>query len=54
MVAANEDQDYQQNMIYFQIRRTALQMCHDRGYLVAQAELDQSFTEFEQQFGNKP
>ena len=29
-------------------------MCHDRGYLVAQHELDQTLEEFINQFGDKP
>lgn len=29
-------------------------MCHDRGYLVTQDELDQTLEQFKQQFGDKP
>lgn len=29
-------------------------MCHDRGYLVTQEELDQSLDQFKDQFGDKP
>jgi DNA-directed RNA polymerases I, II, and III subunit RPABC1 len=29
-------------------------MCHDRGYLVAQHELDQTLEEFVETFGDKP
>ena len=29
-------------------------MCHDRGYLVTQHELDQSLEEFKEEFGDKP
>uniref|UniRef100_A0A4W3ILS0 DNA-directed RNA polymerases I, II, and III subunit RPABC1 n=1 Tax=Callorhinchus milii TaxID=7868 RepID=A0A4W3ILS0_CALMI len=31
-----------------------LQLCHDRGYLVTQDELDQTLEEFRNQFGDKP
>lgn len=30
------------------------QLCHDRGYLVTQDELDQTLEEFKAQFGDKP
>lgn len=30
------------------------QLCHDRGYLVTQDELDQTLDEFRNQFGDKP
>lgn len=30
------------------------QLCHDRGYLVTQDELDQTLDEFKSQFGDKP
>ena len=30
------------------------QLCHDRGYLVTQDELDQTLDRFKQQFGDKP
>ncbi|KAJ8867717.1 hypothetical protein PR048_031520 [Dryococelus australis] len=32
----------------------ALQLCHDRGYLVTQDELDQTLEQFKEQFGDKP
>lgn len=32
----------------------SLQLCHDRGYLVTQDELDQTLEEFKAQFGDKP
>ncbi|MEN2500021.1 MAG: DNA-directed RNA polymerases I, II, and III subunit RPABC1 [Marteilia pararefringens] len=35
----------------YRVRRTALQMCHDRGYLVTQSELDLTFEEFRAQHG---
>lgn len=30
------------------------QLCHDRGYLVTQDELDQTLDQFKDQFGDKP
>lgn len=33
---------------------SSLQLCHDRGYLVTQDELDQTLEEFKAQFGDKP
>lgn len=30
------------------------QLCHDRGYLVTQDELDQNLDQFKEQFGDKP
>jgi len=29
-------------------------MCHDRGYLVTQDELDQTLDQFKDQFGDRP
>ena len=29
-------------------------MCHDRGYLVTQDELDQTLEQFIEQFGDRP
>lgn len=29
-------------------------MCHDRGYLVTQEELDQTLDEFKEMFGDRP
>lgn len=31
-----------------------IQLCHDRGYLVTQDELDQTLEQFKEQFGDKP
>ncbi|UJR37178.1 hypothetical protein I4U23_029886 [Adineta vaga] len=39
---------------FWRMRRTALHMCHDRGYIVGQDELDQSFEQFKDTFGDKP
>uniref|UniRef100_A0A8C9PF42 DNA-directed RNA polymerases I, II, and III subunit RPABC1 n=1 Tax=Spermophilus dauricus TaxID=99837 RepID=A0A8C9PF42_SPEDA len=33
---------------------SSTQLCHDRGYLVTQDELDQTLEEFKAQFGDKP
>ena len=53
----------------FQVRKTVMQLCHDRGYLVTQVidpsfkskvdlslqdELDQTLEQFKEQFGDKP
>lgn len=38
----------------WRIRKTVMQMCHDRGYLVTQDELDQTLDQFKEQFGDKP
>lgn len=38
----------------WRIRKTILQLCHDRGYLVTQEELDQTLEHFKGQFGDKP
>ncbi|XP_066928420.1 DNA-directed RNA polymerases I, II, and III subunit RPABC1-like [Clytia hemisphaerica] len=38
----------------WRIRKTIMQMCHDRGYLVTQDELDQTVDQFIEQFGNRP
>lgn len=38
----------------WRIRKTILNMCHDRGYLIAQEELDQTLEEFKRDFGCEP
>ncbi|XP_076371456.1 DNA-directed RNA polymerases I, II, and III subunit Rpb5 isoform X1 [Tachypleus tridentatus] len=38
----------------WRIRKTIMQLCHDRGYLVTQDELDQTLEQFKIQFGDKP
>ena len=38
----------------WRIRKTVMQMCHDRGYLVTQDELDQTLEQFKDQFGDRP
>lgn len=38
----------------WRIRKTILNLCHDRGYLIAQEELDQTLDEFKRDFGCEP
>lgn len=38
----------------YKIRRTILQLCHDRGYLVTSDELEQSLEQFKMTYGDKP
>ena len=38
----------------WRVRKTVMQLCHDRGYLVTQAELDQTLENFKTMFGDKP
>ncbi|XP_063962975.1 DNA-directed RNA polymerases I, II, and III subunit RPABC1 [Lytechinus pictus] len=38
----------------WRVRKTIMQLCHDRGYLVTQEELDQTLEQFKEQFGDKP
>lgn len=46
--------DEQETYKLWRIRKTIMQLCHDRGYLVTQDELDQTLDEFKGQFGDKP
>ncbi|XP_052686424.1 DNA-directed RNA polymerases I, II, and III subunit RPABC1 [Crassostrea angulata] len=46
--------DEQETYKLWRIRKTIMQLCHDRGYLVTQDELDQTLEEFKGQFGDKP
>jgi len=39
---------------FWRIRKTVMQMCHDRRYLVTQDELDQTQDQFKEQFGDRP
>ncbi|KAM7432092.1 DNA-directed RNA polymerases I [Porites harrisoni] len=39
---------------FWRIRKTVMQMCHDRGYLVTQDELDQTLDQFKESFGDRP
>ncbi|KAI0987857.1 hypothetical protein GJ496_000807 [Pomphorhynchus laevis] len=38
----------------WRVRKTVFQLCHDRGYLVTQDELDQTLENFKEMFGDKP
>lgn len=38
----------------WKIRKTVMQLCHDRGYLVTQDELEQSLDQFKEQYGERP
>merc|ERR1712002_238014 len=46
--------DEQETFKLWRIRKTIMQLCHDRGYLVTQEELEQSLDQFKEQFGHKP
>ncbi|XP_013410903.1 DNA-directed RNA polymerases I, II, and III subunit RPABC1 isoform X1 [Lingula anatina] len=46
--------DEQETYKLWRIRKTVMQLCHDRGYLVTQDELDQTLDQFKVQFGDKP
>jgi len=46
--------DEQETYKLWKIRKTIMQLCHDRGYLVTQDELDQTLDGFKAQFGDKP
>ncbi|KAL5017235.1 hypothetical protein ScPMuIL_006824, partial [Solemya velum] len=46
--------DEQETYRLWRIRKTIMQLCHDRGYLVMQDELDQTLDQFKAQFGEKP
>lgn len=38
----------------WRVRKTILSLCHDRGYQIAQEELDQSLEDFKREHGDKP
>lgn len=38
----------------WRIRKTILQICHDRGYMVTSDELEQSLEQFKQTYGDRP
>lgn len=38
----------------WRVRKTVLSLCHDRGYLIVEEELNQTLEQFKQQFGDKP
>ena len=46
--------DEQETYKLWRIRKTVLQLCHDRGYLVTTDELEQTLEQFKQLYGDKP
>ena len=38
----------------WRIRKTILELCHDRGYIVTTEELEQTIEQFKEAFGDKP
>ncbi|KHJ86123.1 RNA polymerase Rpb5 domain protein [Oesophagostomum dentatum] len=50
----NMADDEQETYKLWRVRKTIMQMCHDRGYLVTQEELDQTLDEFKEMFGDRP
>ncbi|KAK7100525.1 DNA-directed RNA polymerases I, II, and III subunit RPABC1 [Littorina saxatilis] len=46
--------DEQETHKLWRIRKTVMQLCHDRGYLVTQDELDQTLDTFKETYGDKP
>ncbi|XP_054646390.1 DNA-directed RNA polymerases I, II, and III subunit RPABC1 [Dunckerocampus dactyliophorus] len=46
--------DEEETYRLWKIRKTIMQLCHDRGYLVSQEELDQTLEEFKMKFGDQP
>lgn len=51
-----EDKMEDETEVYklWRVRKTIMQMCHDRGYLLLQDELDQTLDDFKAQYGSKP
>ena len=41
--------DEQETYKMWRVRKTVMQLCHDRGYLVTQDELDQTLDQFKEQ-----
>ena len=41
--------DEQETYKVWRVRKTVMQLCHDRGYLVTQDELDQTLDQFKEQ-----
>uniref|UniRef100_G1PYI8 DNA-directed RNA polymerases I, II, and III subunit RPABC1 n=1 Tax=Myotis lucifugus TaxID=59463 RepID=G1PYI8_MYOLU len=46
--------DEEETYRLWKIRKTIMQLCHDRSYLVTQDELDQTLEEFKAQYRDKP
>lgn len=47
-------EDEQETYKLWRIRKTILQMCHDRNYLVTSEELEQTLDQFKQTYGERP
>ena len=46
--------DEQETYKLWRIRKTILQLCHDRGYLVGADELEQTLEQFKSSYGERP
>lgn len=46
--------DEQETNKLWRIRKTVLQLCHDRGYMVTSDELEQTLEQFKQTYGDRP
>ncbi len=46
--------DEQEIYKLWRIRKTVLQLCHDRGYVVTSDELEQTLDQFKQTYGDRP
>jgi DNA-directed RNA polymerases I, II, and III subunit RPABC1 len=46
--------DEQEVYKLWRIRKTILQLCHDRGYIITSEELDQTLEQFKETYGDKP
>ena len=44
--------DEQETYKMWRVRKTVMQLCHDRGYLVTQDELDQTLDQFKVRFNS--
>ena len=40
--------------VLYRVRKTVLEMLKDRGYNIAEADIEESFEDFEQRYKNKP
>ena len=46
--------DEQEVYKLWRIRKTILQLCHDRGYIITSEELEQTLEQFKETYGDKP
>jgi len=46
--------DEEETYKLWRIRKTILELCHDRGYIVTSEELEQTIEQFKETFGDKP